>query len=309
MFALALALATLVGVSLGILGGGGSILAVPILRYVVGLEAHQAIALSLLVVGSTSLAALIPHALRGRVRFRTGIVFGLAAMSGAFFAGRLAHLIPAPVLLLAFASMMVATALAMLRGQGGKAVAVSGAYAELPILKVLLQGTFVGAVTGLVGAGGGFLIVPALVLLGGLPIELAVGTSLVVIALNSFAAFAGVASTVAIDWGTGAAISAAAVVGSIGGGLLAHRVHPKALRVAFGWFVIAMAIFILGQELPPLFDRRPSPAIAASVALLATGLLAGCRALWTHTHSTTPVKAKSGFPKLDSQPAAGGHTP
>ena len=309
MLVLALALATLVGVSLGVLGGGGSILAVPILRYVVGLEAHQAIALSLLVVGSTSVAALIPHALRGRVRFRTGFIFGVAAMSGAFLAGRLAHLIPAPVLLLAFALMMVATAVAMLRGPSAKAVAASGAHAELPILKVLLQGTFVGAITGLVGAGGGFLIVPALVLLGGLPIELAVGTSLVVIALNSFAAFAGVASTVTIDWVMGAAISAAGVVGSIGGGLVAHRVHPKALRVAFGWFVIAMALFILGQELPPLFDRKPAPAIAAGIALLITGLLASGRALWTRTHAKAPAPAKPEFPKLNSQPAAGGHTP
>src|SRR5262245_48040434 len=107
MLAAALVLAALVGMSLGLLGGGGSILTVPILRYVLGLPAHQAIALSLLVVGTTSLAALIPHALRDRVRWRTGAFFGLAAMAGAFLAGRLAHLIPAALLLVAFALMMV----------------------------------------------------------------------------------------------------------------------------------------------------------------------------------------------------------
>lgn len=312
MLALALALAALVGVSLGLLGGGGSILAVPILRYVVGLEAHQAIALSLLVVGTTSLAALIPHALRNRVRWRTGFFFGVAAMGGAFAAGRLAHLIPAAALLVGFALMMVATAIAMLRTPASKADPVAGSREELPIVKVMFEGIVVGAITGLVGAGGGFLVVPALVLLGGLPIQLAVGTSLVVIAMKSFAAFAGYASTVTIDWSTGASISLAAVLGSVGGSLLAHHVQPKALRVTFGWFVIAMAIFILGQEVPPLFGRSASPALAATAALLATGLLAGGRALWARAFSKSqaPVPATQAQSELSnrlSQPAAGGH--
>ncbi|HKU37773.1 MAG TPA: sulfite exporter TauE/SafE family protein [Polyangiales bacterium] len=311
MFALALALAAIVGVSLGLLGGGGSILAVPILRYVLGLAAHQAIALSLLVVGTTSLAAVIPHALRDRVRWRTGIIFGLAAMGGAFLAGRLAHLIPAAVLLIGFALMMVATAVAMLRTPAPTTAAQSASRAELPVLKVLLEGSVVGAITGLVGAGGGFLVVPALVLLGGLPMELAVGTSLLVIAMKSFAAFAGFASTLAIDWTAGVSISAAAVVGSIGGSLLANRVHPKALRAAFGWFVVAMAIFILGQELPPLFGRTASPALAALAALLATSGGAGCRALWVRkrTRPQSPVAPKSEFRNPMSQAVAGGRVP
>jgi uncharacterized membrane protein YfcA len=303
MFALALALATLVGVSLGLLGGGGSILAVPILRYALGLEAHRAIALSLLVVGSTSVAAVIPHAMRGRVRFRTGFLFGLTAMLGAFVAGRLAHFIPASVLLLALALVMVATALAMLRAPAAMPSVVAATRAELPILKVLVQGMFVGALTGLVGAGGGFVIVPALVLLGGLPIELAVGTSLVVIAMNSFAAFAGVAATVPIDGKIAGSLSAAAVVGSIGGSLLAHRVQPATLRAAFGWLVIAMAIFILGQELLPLFHAKASPKLAGALALVATSVFASLRVVWTRKCAQSDVL------KLASQSATGGQTP
>jgi hypothetical protein len=162
-----------------------------------------------------------------------------------------------------------------------------------------------------VGAGGGFLVVPALVLLGGLPIELAVGTSLVVIAMKSFAGFAGYAATVPIDWATGLAISLAAVIGSVGGGLLARRVQPAALRAAFGWFVVAMAIFILGQELPSLFDRAASPALAAGVALLATTLLASGRALFVRRHERPrspdlPSGPGHEFRHPISQPAPGG---
>jgi uncharacterized protein len=310
MLVLALALAALVGVSLGLLGGGGSILAVPLLRYVLDMPAHQAIALSLLVVGTTSLAALIPHAWLGRIRWRTGIFFGAAAMGGAFFAGRFAHLVPEVVLLLGFAFMMITTAIAMLRTPSPKQVKASAAGGELPILKVLLEGVVVGAITGLVGAGGGFLVVPALVLLGGLPMELAVGTSLVVITMKSFAGFAGYAATVPIDWETGLAISLAAVLGSIGGGLLARRVKPAALRAAFGWFVVAMAIFILGQELPAVFDRTASPALAASVALLATTLLAGVRALLARRQERPRSPDQTSGPSHElphpiSQPAPG----
>jgi uncharacterized membrane protein YfcA len=276
MLIVALALAVLIGLSLGLLGGGGSILTVPILRYVLGMEAHAAIGLSLLVVGLTSLAALVPHARAGRVRFRTGIVFGLAGMAGAYGAGRFAHYIPAPVLLSLFALMMFATAIAMLRkkprGQPSGDATAKEAPPELPIAKVLLEGVVVGAVTGLVGAGGGFLVVPALVLLGNLPMELAVGTSLVVIAMKSLAGFAGYAGSTPIDLEVGLAMSAAAVVGSIAGGMLVTRVKPSALRTGFGWFVVAMGIFILGQELPALLGLRPSAGLAALLSLATTGV-------------------------------------
>lgn len=273
MLVLAIALAVLIGVSLGLLGGGGSIMTVPILRYVLGMEAHRAIALSLLVVGATSAAAVIPHARRGRVRWRTGFVFGLAGMTGAYLAGRVAHFIPAGVLLVGFGLMMFATAIAMLRGRKQRSPAIA-ASAELPVAKVLGEGLVVGAVTGLVGAGGGFLVVPALVLLGGLPMEAAVGTSLVVIAMKSLAGFAGYLGHTEIDWTVGLLVSGAAVAGSFAGSALADRVAPERLRKAFGWFVIVMALFILAQEVPQAFGAGASMAVALLVAALGTAVLA-----------------------------------
>lgn len=276
MLFIAVALALLVGLSLGLLGGGGSILTVPILRYVLGMDAHEAIALSLLVVGTTSLAALVPHARRGRVRWRTGVIFGLAGMAGAYAAGRIAHLIPAAVLLTAFGVMMFVTAFAMLRPKRaatGPAAAHEGPR-ELPIAKVLAEGIAVGAVTGLVGAGGGFLVVPALVLLGSLPMELAVGTSLVVIAMKSLAGFAGFIGHTPVDWTLGLAMSASAVLGSVAGGLLVSRIPASHLRAAFGWFVVAMAFFILAQEVPGLIGRERSLSLAVLIAAVGTTTLA-----------------------------------
>ncbi len=249
------ALAVLIGVSLGLLGGGGSILTVPILVYVIGVATHEAIALSLLVVGTTSVAALVPHARAGRVRWKTGALFGATSMVGAFGAGKLAHHIPGTALLLFFGAMMLVTAVAMMRGQK-EAVSASteeapeGPISELPIAKIVLEGLGVGAVTGLVGAGGGFLVVPALVLFGKLPMRTAVGTSLLVIAMKSFAAFAGYLSSVEVDWGLGAMVTAAAVLGSLVGGRLAGVVPQDLLRRGFAWFVVVMAVFILSQEIP-----------------------------------------------------------
>jgi uncharacterized protein len=252
---LALVLSLLIGLSLGLLGGGGSILTVPILVYALGVEAKEAIATSLLVVGITSVAAVIPHARAGAVRWRTGLVFGVAGMVGAYGAGRVAHFIPATVLLLAFAVMMLVTAVAMLRGRrGGDETSIEATEpTELPVLKVLGEGLVVGAVTGLVGAGGGFLVVPALVLLGGLPMRAAVGTSLVVIALKSFAGFGGYLGHVAIDWSLAAIVSAAAVVGSVAGGRLAAKVPQDMLRRGFAWFVVVMGLFMLASQAPEVF--------------------------------------------------------
>jgi uncharacterized membrane protein YfcA len=248
-----LLLAVLVGVALGLLGGGGSILTVPLLVYVAGLEAKEAIATSLLVVGVTSLAALVPHARAGRVRWRTGAIFGAAAMAGAYAGGRVAEFVSGAVLLVAFALMMVATAVAMIRGRsrpdagGPGESSTDGGIRDLPVRLVLLEGVVVGLVTGLVGAGGGFLVVPALVLLGGLPMPVAVGTSLLVIAMKSFAGLAGYLSSVSIDWGLAVAVTAMAVVGSVVGALLAGRVPQDHLRQAFGWFVLVMGVLVLGQ--------------------------------------------------------------
>ncbi|AZP14796.1 sulfite exporter TauE/SafE family protein [Streptomyces aquilus] len=245
MIAVVIAASLLIGVSLGVLGGGGSILTVPILVYLAGMETKQAIATSLFVVGVTSAAGVVSHARAGRVRWRTGLLFGLAGMTGAYAGGRLAAFIPGGVLLVAFTLMMIATAVTMIRG---RRQAPKKAHHELPVPHVLLDGIVVGLVTGLVGAGGGFLVVPALALLGGLPMTVAVGTSLLVISMKSFAGLAGYLASVHIDWGFAALVTATAVVGSLIGGLLAGRIPQDALRKSFGWFVAVMGVFVLTQQ-------------------------------------------------------------
>ena len=246
MLALATALSVFIGIALGLLGGGGSILTVPLLVYVAGLDAKAAIASSLFVVGVTSLFGLIAHARAHRVRWRTGLFFGGAGMVGAFLGGKVGALIPGAVLLIGFAIMMAVTAVAMIRGR--KAV-TAVQHGDLPVVRVLVDGVVVGFVTGIVGAGGGFLVVPALALLGGLPMPVAVGTSLLVIAMKSFAGFAGYATSVPIDWQVTLLVTAGAIVGAFVGSAIAGRVHPDRLRTVFGWFVLVMAAVILGQEL------------------------------------------------------------
>lgn len=250
MIPLTVSLALLVGVSLGLLGGGGSILTVPLLAYVAGMDAKQAIATSLLVVGTTSAVAAVSHARAGRVQWRTGLIFGVAGMAGAYAGGLVARFIPGTVLLIGFAVMMIATAVAMLRGR--KEVGPTDAHHRIPVPKVVLEGLVVGLVTGLVGAGGGFLVVPALALLGGLPMPVAVGTSLVVIAMKSFAGFAGYLSSVTIDWKVAGMVTGAAVLGAIAGARLTALVDPDSLRKAFGWFVLLMSSVILIEEVHPV---------------------------------------------------------
>ena len=249
MIALTIGLAVFVGVALGLLGGGGSILTVPLLAYVAGMDAKQAIATSLLVVGVTSAIGAISHARAGRVQWRTGLIFGAAGMAGAYAGGLLARFVPGTVLLIGFAVMMVATATAMLRGR--KNIDASEGDHHLPVPKIVAEGLVVGLVTGLVGAGGGFLVVPALALLGGLPMPVAVGTSLIVIAMKSFAGLGGYLSSVQIDWTVALAVTAAAVVGAVVGARLTALVDPDALRKVFGWFVLAMSSVILAQEIHP----------------------------------------------------------
>lgn len=267
--ALVLALSLLIGVSLGVLGGGGSILTVPILVYVAGMDPKEAIAASLFVVGVTSAAGAISHARGGRVRWRTGLLFGAAGLVGAFLGGLLGGHLPGELLLVAFALMMVATSIAMIRGR--KAADPAKKHAELPVLRVLLDGLVVGLVTGLVGAGGGFLVVPALALLGGLPMAVAVGTSLLVIAMKSLGGLAGYLSTVSLDWGLVIAVTVAAVLGSIVGGRVAGRIPEAALRKGFGWFVLVMGGFVLVQQAP---DGVLVPLLAVGGALGAAAL--GC---------------------------------
>ena len=197
--ALTFALAVVIGITLGLLGGGGAILAVPVLTYITGLDPVQAIPTSLFIVGVTSLVSLSLHALKKRVEWRTGLVFGLAAMVGAFAGGRAGAYVPAPVLMLSFAAVMTAAAIAMIRGRR-QAGDQHEKPQELPISKVLATGAAVGLVSGFVGAGGGFLIVPALVLLARLPMPRAVATSLLIITMQSASGLAGYALSTPLDW-------------------------------------------------------------------------------------------------------------
>lgn len=244
---LAAILALAIGVSLGLLGGGGSILTVPILVYALHVAPKAAIAASLFVVGVTSLAGMIAYARAGTLRARAGLVFGGAGMTGAYAGGRLAHLVRGELLLVAFGGVMLLTALAMIRPRARP-------RATRPALpgKLVAVGAFVGVASGLIGAGGGFLIVPALLWFGGLNMREAVGTSLMVIAMQCLAGFAGQLAAVRIDWPLTLVVAAAAVAGSLVGVRLARRVAQATLRKGFGWFVLAMGLFVLAKELPAL---------------------------------------------------------
>lgn len=257
MIALGLGLSLFIGVALGLLGGGGSILAVPILTYTLGMQAKVAIAASLLIIGVTSSVALVPHLLRGRVCFRTAFVFGGASMLGAYFGGRLAHHLPDTWLLLGFGVMMLVTGVAMLRGRGRSKRAVADAadadaVTGARISRLLAHGLGVGMLTGLIGAGGGFLIVPALVLLARMPMRRAIATSLLIIALNSFAGFAGHSAHASLPWALIVPVTGVAAAGSVLGGMLAKRVRQDALRQAFAWLVMLVAVFVMAHQLPDI---------------------------------------------------------
>ena len=244
---LAALLALLVGLTLGLLGGGGSILTVPVLVYLLDMPPKEAIATSLVVVGATAGVAVIRHGLASRVRWRTGLLFSVGGVVGAALGGVAAAYFTGTFLLVLFALMMVATGVAMLMGR--RLPADGAAQTRSSTGLILVEGLVVGAVTGLVGAGGGFLVVPALVLLGGVPMKEAVGTSLLVIGLKSAGGFLGHASHVEIDWALTGAFTLAAVVGSLGGVQLADRVPGPALRKGFAVFVLVMAAVVLQQEL------------------------------------------------------------
>ena len=258
MIVLAAFLSIFIGGAVGLLGGGGSILTTPLLVYVLDFTPKEAITASLFIVGVTSLFGLINHARGGRVQWRTGLIFGAAGMTGAFIGGQVGSHLPGALLLGAFSVMMGVTAVAMLRGRR----TVEGSHHKgLPVFRIILDGLVVGLVTGLVGAGGGFLVVPALALLGGLPMPIAVATSLLVVAMKSFAGFAGYAlqfgdgsfvslnPETEINWGLTLIITAGAIIGALIGSRMVGKIHPDKLRKGFGWFVLVMAVFILSQQI------------------------------------------------------------
>jgi uncharacterized protein len=256
-------LAAVVGVSLGLIGSGGSILTVPILVYVMGIDPVLATAYSLFIVGSTSLVGGAQSALQRRVDFKTVLIFGIPSIL-AVYATRmwLVPLIPQEIvsigsflvtkpiaLMLLFALVMILASVSMIRPGRDRDEDESNALSyNYPM--ILLEGTGVGMLTGLVGAGGGFLIIPALVLLARMPMKLAVGTSLLIIAAKSLIGFIGdLQGNQIIDWKLLVAFTAFAIVGIFFGILLSRKIHGEQLKRAFGWFVLIMGIYIIIKEI------------------------------------------------------------
>ena len=249
-----------IGLSLGLIGGGGFGLAVPILVYVMGVPAKPAIAMTLVIVGFVSLLGVIPHWKRGNVNFQTALIFGAATMLGAYTGARIANLpfITGTFQLLLLAMMMLLAAAFMIRRSSKVVPQPSGGEPNLalypqPICKycwlwLLTEGLGVGVLTGLVGVGGGFAIVPALVLLGKRPMKEAVGTSLLIIACNSVAGFLGYLGRVPLDWALMGSFIIAASLGIFAGAYLSQFVAAQKLQKSFGYFLVAIAAFILFQN-------------------------------------------------------------
>jgi hypothetical protein len=241
-----------VGLLTGFLGVGGGFLIVPALVLLGGLAIHRAVGTSLLVVGLIASSAVVPYALHRQVEWRNVAWFGLPGMLGAWLGATLAHWVPGAVQLALFAVVMLVAAWRMLRG-----AAMQRLEHEPRRTAVVAGGFAVGALSGLVGVGGGFLIVPALVLLAGVPMVNAVGTSLAVIALNSFTGFVkylGVLErqSLALDWGVLAAVAAVGIVGSLAGHRLGRRLPQAKLRRGFGAFLLVMGLVIAVDTGPRL---------------------------------------------------------
>jgi len=253
MLWLALLGAVIVGLSLGLLGSGGSILTVPLLVYLVGQPEKVAIAGSLAVVGGIALAGALPSAWRGGVEWRSVGWFGVPGMLGTILGAHLSRWIPGEVQLLLFAAVMLVAAWRMARA----APASTTAAAPRSRAWIVIDGLGVGLLTGLVGVGGGFMIVPALVLLGGLPMHRAIATSLWIIALNAFSGFAKHlfvldAAGLTLDWTLLALFTAVGAGGSLLGQQLAARLPQALLRRGFAVLLVAMGLYIIGRELPAL---------------------------------------------------------
>jgi uncharacterized membrane protein YfcA len=256
-------LAIIVGISLGLIGSGGSILTVPILVYVMGINPVLATAYSLFIVGSTALVGGVQSAMQKRVDFKTVLIFGIPSIA-AVYATRmwLVPFIPKEIfsigslvitksiaLMLLFAVVMILASVSMIRpGKNKKTDENSPRVYNYPM--ILLEGTVVGILTGLVGAGGGFLIIPALVLLARMPMKLAVGTSLFIIAAKSLIGFIGdLQGSEIIDWKLLGIFTAFSVAGIFIGILLSKKIPGQKLKKGFGWFVLVMGVYIIIKEL------------------------------------------------------------
>ncbi|MDN3656514.1 sulfite exporter TauE/SafE family protein [Ferruginibacter paludis] len=257
-------LMALVGISLGLIGGGGSILTVPILVYAMGVNPLLATSYSLFIVGTTSIAGAANNYRRGFVDVKTALLFGLSSITTVFvtrkiilpaipevlFSNQQIHFTQSMAIMVLFAVLMLSASIAMIKNKANETRLVTADAAEpVPLIKLLLFGVAVGLTTGLLGAGGGFLLIPALVLLLRMPMKKAVGTSLLIIALNSLIGFTGDIGHFNIDWHFLITLTLIAVAGIFTGGILAKKIDGVKLKKAFGWFVLLMGIYILMKEL------------------------------------------------------------
>lgn len=249
----------IIGIAMGLLGGGGSILTIPILVYLFSISPTLAISYSLFIVGLTSLVGAINNYLRGMVNLRTAMVFGASSITTVFVARK--FVIPflpevffrigtfqvthSLFVMVVFALLMLAAAFSMIRSRQ----VTTARIVHVTPLKLVLYGLLIGLVTGFLGAGGGFLLIPALVVLMKLPMKKAIGTSLLIIALNSLIGFTGDIGRHYIDWRLILAVTAIAIVGIFIGVYFNRKVHGKQLKKAFGWFILVMGIYIICREI------------------------------------------------------------
>lgn len=250
VFIIGLILSGAIGVSLGLIGGGGSILTVPILVYFLDVEAHDAVGMSLAVVGATSLFGTYLHWRRDNVSVKSAMLLGPAGVLGAFAGSPLTSLVSPQALLLIFGILMFVVAISMLWRRKHAADSVSN---RAHPLKAIGAGLGVGVLTGFLGVGGGFLIVPALTLFGGLDMKRAIGTSLFVIFLNSMAGLAGHMTEGAFDWRLTLLVIGLSVSGAIGGSKLSHRLAAHRLQRMFAVLVLVVAVFLVGKNYAVFF--------------------------------------------------------
>lgn len=259
------AAAVIIGVSLGLIGGGGSILTVPVLVYILGIDPVLATAYSLFVVGSTSLVGSFTYMRKKLVDYNTALVFAIPSFIAVFLTRKfIVPALPDPLLalgelavtksigiMLFFAFIMLAASYSMIKGNGrDDSNEDSEVHFNIPLIAV--EGIVVGLITGIVGAGGGFLIIPALVLLARLPMKMAVGTSLLIISAKSLIGFLGDISNQTIDWKILLVFTGLSMVGIFIGSSLSKKINEKALKKGFGWFVLLMATYIIGAEMMSL---------------------------------------------------------
>ncbi len=242
--------ALLVGLSLGLMGSGGSILTVPILIYIAGEQEKAAIAESLGIVGFISMVGSIPYALKLQVNWRNVVLFGIPGMVGTYGGAYIAGFVSGTFQLILFAAVMILAAILMLRKRKPSESENSSESKQQSWWVIALEGVFVGVLTGLVGVGGGFLIVPALVLLGGLSMHVAVGTSLVIIALKSFSGFCKYLDVLEsvnqqINWELVMVFSLVGAVGSFIGRKVGSKISGDKLKRAFGVFLLLMGCYIV----------------------------------------------------------------